>query len=157
MIELCIDSEWDGFINQKKLEEILKVFLLNLFKNEQGISLCVTGDKEIQKLNLEFRGKDNPTDILSWPYYENEEKLDLPKKAYTEKVPLAGDLVVSAERVQKQADENGWDFETELIRLLAHGCTHLAGWDHERSAGEANEMLELEISLLNKVGLFNIY
>jgi probable rRNA maturation factor len=70
---------------------------------------------------------------------------------------LAGDLVVSVEHVRKQAEENDWNFETELIRLLAHGCAHLAGWDHERNAKEAKEMLELEIELLKKVGLLNIY
>ena len=72
-------------------------------------------------------------------------------------VELVGDLVVSVERVRKQAAENGWDFETELIRLLAHGCAHLAGWDHERSPQEAQEMLELEIYLLKEVNLLNIY
>ena len=157
MIEICSDPDWDGLINQKQLEEILKVFLKNLFNNEHGLSLYLTNDMEIQKLNLEFRSKDSPTDILSWPYAENEEDIYLPKKAYTDKIPLAGDLVVSVQHVKKQAIENGWDFETELIRLLAHGCTHLAGWDHERSGEEAREMLELEISLLNEVGLFNLY
>ena len=157
MIEIRSDADWNGLINQKQLEKILKVFLKNLFKNERGLSLYLTDDKEIQKLNLEFRSKDSPTDILSWPYNESEENFNFSKKAYTEEVPLAGDLVVSAERVQKQAVENGWDFETELIRLLAHGCAHLAGWDHERSAEEASEMLELEIYLLNEVGLFKIY
>ena len=157
MIEIRSDPDWSVLINQKQLEEILTVFLKNLFKNERGLSLYFTNDTEIQKLNLEFRGKDSPTDILSWPYAEDEEDLYLPKEAYTDEVPLAGDLVVSAEHVQKQAVENGWDFETELIRLLAHGCTHLAGLDHERSGEEAREMLELEISLLNEVGLFNIY
>ena len=157
MIEIRSDSEWSVLINQKNLEKIVTVFLKNLFKNERGLSLYLTNDNKIQKLNQEFSGKDSPTDILSWPYAEDEEDFYLPKQAYTDEVPLAGELVVSAERVQKQAVENGWDFETELIRLLAHGCTHLAGWDHERSAEEAREMLELEISLLNEVGLFNIY
>jgi rRNA maturation RNase YbeY len=157
MIEIRSDPDWDVLINQKQLKKILIVFLKNLFKNERGLSLYLTDDKEIQKLNLEFRGRDSPTDILSWPYAEDEENFYLPKRAYKEGVPLAGDLVVSAEHVQKQAVENGLDFETELIRLLAHGCTHLAGWDHERSAEEARAMLELEISLLNEVGLFNIY
>ena len=157
MIEICSDSEWEGMINQKKLKKILKVFLKKLFRNEHGLSLYLTDDKELQKLNLKFRSKDSPTDILSWSYAEGEEDFYFSKKAYTEEVPLVGDLVVSAERVQKQAVENGWNFETELIRLLAHGCTHLAGWDHQRSAEEAREMLELEISLLNEVGLFNIY
>ena len=157
MIEICNDPYWDGLINQKQLEEILKVFLKNLFKNEHGLSLYLTNDTEIQKLNLEFCRKDSPTDILSWPYAEDEEDIYLTKEAYADKVPLAGDLVVSVEHVQEQAIENGWDFETELIRLLAHGCTHLAGWDHERSEEEACEMLELEIYLLKKVGLFNLY
>ena len=157
MIEIRCDADWKGLINQKKLEEILKVFLKNLFLNERGVSLYLTDDTEIQKLNLQFRGKDSPTDILSWPYFEDEAEMDLPQIGDLEDEELAGDLVVSVERVRKQAEENGWDFETELIRLLAHGCAHLAGWDHERSANEANEMLELEIALLKEVGYENIY
>ena len=157
MIEIRWDADWDGLTNQKLLEEILIVFLKNLFKNERGLSLYLTNDAEIKKLNQQFRGKDSPTDILSWPYSEDELDLDFPSIEDTDEVELAGDLVVSVERVWKQAEENGWNFETELIRLLAHGCAHLAGWDHERNANEAKEMLELEIELLKKVGLLNIY
>ena len=157
MIEIRCDADWQGLINQKQLAEILKVFLWHLFESERGISLYLTDDTEIQKLNQQFRGKNSPTDILSWPYTEDDVELSLPKIDESEDVELAGDLVVSVERVRKQAEENGWDFETELIRLLAHGCAHLAGWDHERSANEANEMLELEIELLKEVGFENIY
>ena len=157
MIEIRCDADWQGLINQKQLAEILKVFLWHLFESERGISLYLTDDTEIQKLNQQFRGKNSPTDILSWPYTEDDVELSLPKIDESEDVELAGDLVVSVERVRKQATENGWDFETELIRLLAHGCSHLAGWDHERSANEANEMLELEIALLKEVGYENIY
>ena len=157
MIEIRCDADWQGLINQKQLAEILKVFLWHLFESERGISLYLTDDTEIQKLNQQFRGKNSPTDILSWPYTENDVELSLPKIDESEDVELAGDLVVSVERVRKQAEENGWDFETELIRLLAHGCAHIAGWDHERSANEANEMLELEIALLKEVGYENIY
>ena len=157
MIEIRCDADWQGLINQKQLAEILKVFLWHLFESERGISLYLTDDTEIQKLNQQFRGKNSPTDILSWPYTEDDVELSLPKIDEFEDVELAGDLVVSVERVRKQATENGWDFETELIRLLAHGCAHLAGWDHERSANEANEMLELEIALLKEVGYENIY
>ena len=69
---------------------------------------------------------------------------------------IAGELAVSAEHVSKQASENGWDFETELIRLLAHGCAHLAGWDHEKSEKQESGMLELEIQLLKAVNLKNL-
>ena len=74
-----------------------------------------------------------------------------------ESTGAAGELVLSGERVSQQATENGWDFETELIRLLAHGCAHLAGWNHERSSEESSKMLELETELLKKIGLRNIY
>mgnify|MGYP000486401549 FL=1 len=157
MIEVRFDENWKALINENRLLEILKVFLLSLFESERGISLYLTDDTEIQKLNQQFRSKNSPTDILSWPYTEDDVELSLPKIDESEDVELAGDLVVSVERVRKQATENGWDFETELIRLLAHGCAHLAGWDHERSANEANEMLELEIALLKEVGYENIY
>ena len=157
MIEVRFDENWKALINENRLLEILKVFLLSLFESERGISLYLTDDTEIQKLNQQFRSKNSPTDILSWPYTENDVELSLPKIDESEDVELAGDLVVSVERVRKQATENGWDFETELIRLLAHGCAHIAGWDHERSANEANEMLELEIALLKEVGYENIY
>ena len=75
----------------------------------------------------------------------------------SESAGVFGELVLSGERVSQQATENGWDFETELIRLLAHGCAHLAGWNHEQSSEEASEMLEMETELLKKVGLTNIY
>ena len=157
MIEVRFDENWKALINENRLLEILKVFLLSLFESERGISLYLTDDEEIQNLNQKFRGKDCPTDILSWPYSENNSEIDEPKLSDANDVELVGDLVVSAERVRHQAAENGWDFETELIRLLAHGCAHLAGWDHERSAEEAREMLEIEINLLKEVGLENIY
>ena len=157
MIEIRCGANWESLINQNQLEEVLKVFLKNLFINERGLSLYLTDDKEIQKLNLKFRGIDSPTDILSWSYADDERDSDLSQAQYTNEMELAGDLVVSEERVKEQAAENGWDFDTELIRLLAHGFAHLAGWDHERSAEEAREMLELEIYLLKEVDQLNIY
>ena len=157
MIEIRCDKKWCPLVRHHKLEKILEIFLKNLFKNEHGISLYITDDAKIKKLNMEFFGKNSPTDILSWSYTENGNDFTLPIIDDTREKEIAGDLMVSAERVIDQAIENGWDFEKELIRLLAHGCVHLAGWDHERSLDEAQKMLELEISLLKKVGLSNIY
>ena len=70
---------------------------------------------------------------------------------------IVGELVVSAELVLKQSIQNGWNFNTELFRLIAHGCAHLAGYNHEDSQKEADKMLELEIKLLKKIGLTKIY
>ncbi len=158
MIDISFNEECENFINQTLTQDCLEKFLSILFVGKRSVSVYVTDDKEVQKLNLEFRGKDQTTDILSWSYYENE--TDEPNTVMFSEgddADTVGDLVLSAERIQVQAKENGWDFDTELIRLLAHGCAHLAGWDHERSEEEAQKMLEIEIDLLKKVGLVKLY
>jgi len=157
MIEICCDENWEDLINKTRLQKILIIFLKHLFEAERGISLYLTDDGEIQKLNKVFRGKDCPTDILSWAYDDNNLEMNGAQTGDSASVNLAGEFVVSAERVRQQAVENGWDFETELIRLLAHGCAHVAGLDHESSREEAREMLELEIELLKEIDLTNIY
>ena len=157
MIQLRYNGGFEDLINETRIRNILKNFLNTLFDSQRGLSVLITNDVEIQKLNKQFLKKDYPTDILSWTYdLEEEKKVGLePKESREENI--AGELVVSAERVSKQAFENGWDFETELIRLLAHGCAHLAGWDHDKSEKQERGMLELEIQLLKDVGLNNIY
>ena len=157
MIQLSYNEDFEDLINENRIRNILKNFLNSLFDDQRGISVLITNDLEIQKLNKQFLKKDYPTDILSWTYDLDEgEKTGLELKESLEE-NLAGELVVSAERVSKQAFENGWDFETELIRLLAHGCAHLAGYNHDESEVMEREMLELEIQLLKYVGLKNIY
>ena len=157
MIQIRCDEGFQGLINEKRIRNILKEFLNRLFDSQRGISVLITNDAEIQKLNKQFRKKDYPTDILSWTYDMGEVDIDRQELNEPQEETIAGELAVSAERVSKQASENGWDFETELIRLLAHGCAHLAGWDHEESEKQEMEMLELEIQLLKEVNLKNIY
>lgn len=157
MIEISCDENWEDLINKTRIQKILIIFLKRLFDSERGLSLYLTDDGEIQKLNKEFRAKDCPTDILSWTYDDNDLEMNGAQTGDSASGNMAGELIVSAERVSQQSFENGWDFETELIRLLAHGCAHLAGLHHESSTEEAREMLELEIELLKEVGLTNIY
>ena len=152
MIKLHFDEKLKDKINEKQLQKILKIFIKQLFEQDLGINVYITDDKAIQKLNKKFRSKDSPTDILSWAYKENDLEVDA-----NEIQILAGEIMISADRVRVQSMKNGWDFKTELIRLLAHGCAHIAGFDHEKSNKEAHEMLDLEISLLKKVGLNSIY
>ena len=157
MIQIQCDEGFQSLINEKRIRDILKDFLNSLFDSQRGISVLITNDAEIQKLNKQFRKKDYPTDILSWTYDLGEGDIAVPELNKSQEGTIAGELAVSAERVSKQASENGWDFEIELIRLLAHGCAHLAGWDHEESEKQESKMLELEIQLLKEVGLKNIY
>ena len=68
MIQIRCDEGFQGLINEKRIRNILKDFLNRLFDSQRGISVFITNDAEIQKLNKQFRNKDYPTDILSWPY-----------------------------------------------------------------------------------------
>ena len=81
----------------------------------------ITGDAEIRKLNREFRGKDEHTDVLSFPAPAGNRSL--------------GSLAISAARARAQAREFGHSTETELRILMLHGLLHLLGYDHETDAG----------------------
>lgn len=65
--------------------------------------------------------------------------------------------MLSLETATKQALHNGWDLRTEVLRLLAHGCAHLVGYDHERSKEEERRMLKIEKELLAHIGLPHLY
>ena len=132
MIEIVIREGLEEAIDSSDIETILQDFLTHLFEGERSLSVYLTDDEEIHQFNLKQRGMDRPTDILSWSYYEEDPEVE-----------WVGDLMLSLPRIQLQAEENGWDLRTELVRMLAHGCAHLAGWDHERSVEEAESMLSL--------------
>jgi probable rRNA maturation factor len=84
----------------------------------------ITNDRELQRLNREFRGKDEPTDVLSFPAAET------PAGAAT-----LGVLAVSWQRASAQASEYGHSLESELRILMLHGVLHLLGMDHETDRG----------------------
>lgn len=157
MIKIRCDDNWQDLINEQHLQEILTSFIKHLFNNDYELSLYITDNTEIKKLNKRYRKKNYPTDILSWSYTGNFPEIKENTFIESKNSLPSGELVVSAERVLKQSEENGWDFKTELIRLLAHGCAHLSGLDHDSSINEDVKMMELEITLLKNVGLLNIY
>ena len=107
------------------------------------VSVTLTDNEYIHTLNREYRGVDRPTDVLSFPLYENGEFCE------EECTPVAtlGDIVISLERVREQAEEIGNSFLKELAFLTVHSTLHLLGYDHERSPEED----ELQCSLQKKI------
>jgi probable rRNA maturation factor len=85
----------------------------------------LTGDDELQSLNRDFRGKDQPTDVLSFP---------------GDGVTYLGDLAISAERAAAQAAEHGHAPQEEVCILLLHGLLHLLGYDHETDRGKMRRL-----------------
>jgi probable rRNA maturation factor len=98
-------------------------------------SVLLTGDEQLRAMNLQFRGEDKPTDVLSFPA--------LPEAV---KCGQGGDLAISLETAAVQAADHGHALQTEVKVLILHGLLHLAGFDHE---GDRGQMRRRE-SLLRK-------
>ena len=133
---------------KKVIETTLR--FINVDQNcEIGIA-CVDND-ESHKLNLEYRQKDKPTNVLSFPSDVPEEVL-----AMLDALPI-GDLVICIPVVLQEAiDQNKTPIE-HFTHMLVHGTLHLMGYDHETSDEDAEEMEALEIEILAKLGFKNPY
>ena len=108
------------------------------------VNILLTGDSEMQRLNLQFRHKDKPTDVLSFPADGSFPAAGIGAEK------LAGDLAISVPTARKQAIEQGHSLSTEIKVLILHGLLHLAGHDHEADEGK---MARRERQLRAKLGL----
>lgn len=110
--------------------------------------VMLTDDAMIAKLNREFRGKDAPTDVLSFPWRD-----DTGGAGVTGDKSLAsflGDIVISVETAQGNALAEGHSLEIEIHQLILHGALHLVGYDHVTDCGEMNE---IELRLRRQLGI----
>lgn len=92
-----------------------------------SVSLSFVTDDEIRELNKTYRGLDEPTDVLSFPLWEEDGRF-VPEQGWAE-LPL-GDVVISSEFVRRGAEAEGRDHMRELVLAAAHGTLHLVGFDH---------------------------
>jgi probable rRNA maturation factor len=107
-----------------------------------GVAVLLTSDQRIQELNRQFRGKNSPTDVLSFP------AVDWAENGHGGK--SAGDLAISLETAARQAEGFGHSLALEVKVLILHGALHLAGFDHETDSGE---MARKELRLRRRLGL----
>ncbi|WP_228133133.1 rRNA maturation RNase YbeY [Alkanindiges illinoisensis] len=121
------------------------------FEQACDISIRLVDNSESQSLNLHYRHKDKPTNVLSFPSELPEEILPM-----LDQVPL-GDLVICIPVVLKEAAEQHKTPEAHFAHMVVHGTLHLMGYDHELGAQEAVEMEALEIQVLQQLGFGNPY
>ncbi|CDZ65462.1 Probable rRNA maturation factor [Neorhizobium galegae bv. orientalis] len=112
------------------------------------LSLVFTDDAAIKEINAEWRGKDKPTNVLSFPAFPLE-----PGKMPG---PMLGDIVIARETVEREAVDLDKSFEDHLTHLLVHGFLHLFGYDHLQT-DEAERMEALETRILATLGLSDPY
>jgi len=115
---------------------------------EAEVSLLLVDNQRIHALNLEYRGVDRPTDVLSFALQEEMEE----EPEIEEEDEMLGDIVISVERARDQAQEYGHSFEREIVYLAVHGTLHLLGFDHEEE-NDKQEMRSKEEEVMSKLKL----
>jgi probable rRNA maturation factor len=119
------------------------------------ISVKFTDDSEVRSLNTAYRGKDKPTNVLSFPMFEAE-LLDSLVMADGGEV-LLGDIVLAAGICASEAEEKGISVRDHATHLVVHGTLHLLGYDHERGEEEAEAMERVEREALAALGIADPY
>lgn len=108
----------------------------------QAMTLLISDDLQLHELNRQYLGVDAPTDVLSFPAGEPDPDLD---------ALYLGDVIISLERAQAQAQAGGHALDAEVQLLLVHGVLHLLGYDHDTPEDKA-EMWQLQARILSELG-----
>ena len=156
--EIILETEVE--VSQAVTDRIETVIRTAL--EEQGvelpceISVLLTDDEGIHQINLDMRGVDRPTDVLSFPMFELEPGVPPEGEDYldpeSELCPL-GDMCISLERAEAQAAEFGHSVEREICYLTVHSVLHLLGYDHLDEGPMKAQMREREEAILEKLGI----
>ncbi|MED0587475.1 rRNA maturation RNase YbeY [Bacillus subtilis] len=143
-----------GSVSEEMLKEVEN--LLQFAAEREGVqdqaevSVTIVTNDDIQQINKEYRGKDAPTDVISFALEEEGEgEVEI---VGAEMPPVLGDIIISADRTREQAEEYNHSFKRELGFLAVHGFLHLLGYDH-MTKEEEEEMFTKQKELLDAYGL----
>ena len=163
MLDIAIDADpewdsssgWDSLVRRAAEAAIAESAFPQLASSPRAIELSVrlTGDDEVQALNAEWRGKDKPTNVLSFPQMETNEI----GTAGTDGPDLMlGDVVLAREVCEREAAEKAIPLEEHAAHLVVHGTLHLLGYDHHDD-DSADDMESREVRALARLGIADPY
>ena len=140
----------------ERMAELVKIAIKRTlahegFRKNAEVSVSFVDNESIHILNRNFRDKDRPTDVLSFPRWEDGDGFCDVYPA-TNAVML-GDIVISAERAKEQADTFGHSLAREICFLAVHSTLHLIGYDHEVSEADEKYMNDTQEAILASMGL----
>jgi len=142
-LQIACQSE---LLPQEKQFQLWVDSALGQYNKDFELTVRLVEVKESQQLNLQYRNKDKPTNVLSFPF-------EVPKDI---ELNLLGDLVICVNVVEQEAKEQNKSVTAHWAHMVIHGCLHLIGYDHI-SDDDALEMESLEIDILAKLGFNNPY
>ena len=137
---MIINIESEVEIDESMLADIQRALELagEIYGVENSeVSVTLTNDQKIHELNLQYRGIDRPTDVLSFAFRDSDEPEIFSESDQPE---ILGDIIISIDRAKSQAEEFGHSIRREIVFLTVHGILHLLGYDHM----EETERLEME-------------
>lgn len=157
------DTRWNEDHLTALAEPAARASLAHLGLAADGfeIALLACDDARIAELNTEFRGKAQPTNVLSWPTWdlsaeEDGGAPDLPEDGDTQDPEALGDIALSYDTCAREAAEQGKQFDAHLTHLIVHSVLHLLGYDHIRDK-DAALMEETEVAILAQLGVADPY
>ena len=148
-IEISVEVKFQGRVDQGWVRRIAQTVLkAEEVAHPYEVSMVFTDSETVQQLNRDYRGMDEPTDVLAFymlPQGEGDNFFALPP----DEVTRLGEVIISYTQAMEQAREQGHSPERELALLIVHGILHLLGYDHEKPE-EEDEMRKREKELLEK-------
>jgi probable rRNA maturation factor len=158
MIEAAIlDEGWDAGTDWEALAQtavawaVQRTRYAGLARSDTPVEIAIrlTTDAEVQSLNRQYREKDKPTNVLSFPMYDADDLLDLEDERLPE--IMLGDIAMARETCEREAADKGIPMATHATHLIVHGVLHLLGFDHI-SDEDAEEMEALERLIMADLG-----
>jgi probable rRNA maturation factor len=163
MLEIALDAdeEWDSSRSWEQLVRsaaeagIAESAFPDLARSERPveISVTLTGDDQVRALNAHWRGKDKPTNVLSFPMADD---IDLARAEADGPELLLGDIILARGVCVAEAAEKGVPLEQHAAHLVVHGTLHLLGYDHQDDA-QASDMEAREVRALKRLDIANPY
>ena len=159
-IALDADEEWDSSDWKSVVRRAAEAAIaesaypdLADLERRVEISVTLTGDEQVRTLNAKWRGKNKPTNVLSFPMADER---DLGRANVAVSELLLGDIVLARGVCESEAAEKGLSVEQHATHLMVHGTLHLLGYDHQRD-DDASDMETREVRALKRLGIANPY